>query len=203
MPNPEKLITHPEKPLCGGAMHSPGFFPKGYICKPYNYGYSLVQALGVRHGFDPAATPWNEMTLEAQHAFLFGDPEPLTYTHQRRNGQTHTGTQVYPGFYGWVRDWDVGGTYTDAQACPACAGARLRPEYLTVTLGGQDIHALSEMALARLHQVLQDVVLAGISGITAEIVRPSLRTVLKRLRFLDQAGWPAGQRSDLPHRATR
>ena len=98
MPNPEKLITHPEKPLCGGAMHSPGFFPKGYICKPYNYGYSLVQALGVRHGFDPAATPWNEMTLEAQHAFLFGDQEPLTYTHQRRNWQTHTGTQVKPGF---------------------------------------------------------------------------------------------------------
>jgi excinuclease ABC subunit A len=188
VPNPEKLIIHPEKPLCGGAMHSPGFFPKGYICKPYNYGYSLVRALGARHGFDPATTPWDKMTSEAQHAFLFGDPEPLTYTHQRRNGETHTGTNVYPGFYGWIRDWDVGGTYTDAQACPDCAGARLRPEYLAVTLGGQNIHALSEMALSRIHQVLQAVLPAGITSITPETVRLSLRTILKRLRFLRQVG---------------
>lgn len=30
-PNPQKLIIHPEKPLCAGAMYSPGFFPKGYL----------------------------------------------------------------------------------------------------------------------------------------------------------------------------
>lgn len=188
VPNPDKLIVHPEKPLCDGAMYSPGFFPNGYVCKPFNYGYSLVQALGARHGFDPATTPWSEMTAEARHAFLFGDPEPLTYTHQRRDGQTHTGTQVYPGFYGWIRDWDVGGTYTDARACLDCAGARLRPEYLAVTLSGYNIHALSEMVLVRLDQILQNVVPANTTGLTEEIVRPSLRTILKRLRFLRQMG---------------
>ncbi len=44
-PRPEKLIVHPDKPLCGGAMHSPGFFPQGYLCKPFNGGYDMVQAL--------------------------------------------------------------------------------------------------------------------------------------------------------------
>ena len=57
IPNPDKLIIHPEKPLCDGAMFSPGFFPKGYLCKPFNHGYDMVQALGARHGFDPATTP--------------------------------------------------------------------------------------------------------------------------------------------------
>jgi excinuclease ABC subunit A len=38
VPAPEKLIVNPEKPLCSGAMYSPGFFPKGYLCKPYNGG---------------------------------------------------------------------------------------------------------------------------------------------------------------------
>ncbi|MFX1379673.1 MAG: hypothetical protein ACFFA4_11350, partial [Promethearchaeota archaeon] len=42
LPHPEKLIIHPEKPLCSGAMYSPGFFPKGYLCKPYNGGYYIV-----------------------------------------------------------------------------------------------------------------------------------------------------------------
>ena len=77
-PNPKKLIIRPEKPLCDGAMYSPGFFPKGYLCKPFNGGYDMVQALAARYDFDPAATPWNRMSPEAQHAFLYGDPEPLT-----------------------------------------------------------------------------------------------------------------------------
>ncbi|MFW9876755.1 MAG: hypothetical protein ACFFG0_26980, partial [Candidatus Thorarchaeota archaeon] len=56
VPNPNKLITHPEKPLCDGAMYSPGFFPKGYLCKPYNGGYYIVQALAARYSFDPFST---------------------------------------------------------------------------------------------------------------------------------------------------
>jgi excinuclease ABC subunit A len=75
--NPAKLILHPDRPLCGGAMHSPGFFPKGFLCKPFNSGYDLVRALASRYGFDPVHTPWEEMSEAAQHAFLYGDPEPL------------------------------------------------------------------------------------------------------------------------------
>ena len=58
-PQPNKLIVHPEKPLCDGAMYSPGFFPNGYLGKPFNHGYYMVQALGKRYGFDPHETPWN------------------------------------------------------------------------------------------------------------------------------------------------
>ena len=45
VPNPAKLIIHPEKPLTDGAMYSPGFFPNGYLGKPFNGGYYLLQAL--------------------------------------------------------------------------------------------------------------------------------------------------------------
>ena len=45
IPDPEKLIVDPDKPLCAGAMYSPGFFPKGYLCQPLNGGYDMVQAL--------------------------------------------------------------------------------------------------------------------------------------------------------------
>ena len=159
MPRPEKLIVHPEKPLCNGAMYSPGFFPREYLCEPLNHGYYQVQALAARYGFDPATTPWNEMTEQARHAFLFGDPEPLPVTSYGRKGRVSTHMLPFAGVYGWIRDWDVGGTYTATEPCAECHGAGLRPEYLSVRLGGFNAHELSEMPLSRLSSVLDE--LAG------------------------------------------
>jgi excinuclease ABC subunit A len=183
VPNPDKLIVDPEKPLCRGAMYSPGFFPKGYLCKPFNGGYDIVQALASRYGFDPMVTPWNGMTPEAQHAFLFGDQEPLRVTFRSRKGRTTTRTVTCPGFYGWVRDWDVGGTYTDTELCPACGSTRFRPEYLAVTLGGYNVHELTEMPLSVLARVLETLPDPPDKAVTS-----SLRIVDKRLQFLRTVG---------------
>ncbi|MDI7275741.1 MAG: ATP-binding cassette domain-containing protein, partial [Anaerolineae bacterium] len=184
-PRPEKLIIHPEKPLCAGAMYSPGFFPKGYICEPGNGGYDVVQALAAQHGFDPATTPWSEMSAEAQRAFLFGQPEPLEVTFRSRTGRVYTRRVPFHGFYGWIRDWDVGGTYTDTVPCPACHGAGLRPEYLAVTLAGANVQRLGEMSLAELARLLEGVTVPEgeepFSG-------ASLRTARRRLGFLLQVG---------------
>jgi excinuclease ABC subunit A len=193
VPRPEKLIRHPEKPLCDGAMYSPGFFPNGYLRKPFNGGYDLLQALGRHLGFDPATTPWNEMSPEAQRIFLFGDPKPITVAFCSRTGRTGTRMGTFPGFYGWVRDWDVGGTYTATEPCPVCHGARLRPEYLAVTLAEHNMHSLSEMPLASprsqpgasLARVLEDV---PIPTTETDLAGASLRVARARLHFLKQVG---------------
>ncbi len=188
VPNPEKLIIAPEMPLCAGAMYSPGFFPKGFLCKPLNSGYDMVQALGERYGFDPATTPWNEMTAEAQHAFLFGDPRPLDVTFRSRN-QTYTRSRAYPGFYGFIRDWDVGGTYTDSQICPRCQGARLRPEFLAVKLARHNIHELSILPLSNLRDALKELELdRRTKTIVYNTATSSLETVMRRLRYLTRVG---------------
>ena len=184
-PRPEKLIVHPEQPLCGGAMYSPGFFPNGYLCQPYNGGYYLVQALAARYGFDPCTTPWCEMTAEAQQAFLFGDPEPLQVTAVGHSGRVSHFTAPFPGFYGWIRDWDVGGTYTETQPCPECRGAGLRPEYLAVKLGGRNAYELSTLPLAELAAVAAQLRLPPDSHRRLE---SSLRTLRQRLHFLEQVG---------------
>ncbi|HUS78867.1 MAG TPA: ATP-binding cassette domain-containing protein, partial [Patescibacteria group bacterium] len=183
-PNPEKLIVHPERPLCGGAMHSPGFFPKGYLCKPGNGGYDIVQAVAARHGFDPATTPWHEMTPEDQNAFLFGEPEPLIVTFRSPRGRVHTRTVNFPGFYGWVRDWDVGGTYTDTVDCPDCDGARLRPEYLAVKLEGRNLHEMNTMPLTALAEVMDAVQPPAADHYAVS----SLEVIRRRLHFLLQVG---------------
>jgi excinuclease ABC subunit A len=183
-PNPDKLIIQPDKPLCGGAMYSPGFFPKGYLCKPFNGGYDMVQALAARYDFDPGTTPWNRMSPAAKRAFLYGDPEPMEVTYRSRTGRITTRVQRFPGFYGWIRDWDVGGTYTDATVCPDCGGARLRPDYLAVSLGDKNIYELSEMPLRGLLELLEGVPLPR----NLDLVGGSLRIIHRRLAFLVQIG---------------
>ena len=187
VPSPEKLIIHPEKPLTAGAMYSPGFFPNGYLGKPFNGGYDQVQALAQRYGFDPAVTPWNQLSPEAQQAFLFGDPEPLEVIYRSRKGRTHVHTGKFPGFYGFIRDWDVGGTYTATVECQACSGSGLRAEYNAVRLNGFNSHELSKMTLTQLVPVLTalkgDALCSPITG-----VKSSLETLLSRLHFLLQVG---------------
>jgi excinuclease ABC subunit A len=180
-PRPEKLIISPDKPLCRGAMYSPGFFPKGYLCKPGNGGYDVVQAFASRYAFDTVQTPWESIPGEVRRKFLFGDPEPLEVVFTNPGGKTTVSTVRFPGFYGWIRDWDMGGTYTDTVPCPACNGAKLRPPYLAVTLKDYNFHQLSILPLSRVLKIL--------SGMgSPEDNLKSLDITLKRLIFLERVG---------------
>ena len=186
IPNPNKLIIHPDKPLCGGAMYSPGFFPKGYLCKPYNVGYYFVQAIADRYGFDRFETPWNEMSEDAKNAFLHGDEKPLTVEIENKKGQRYKKILSYKGFYEqWLRDWDVGGTYTDNEPCEECNGTKFRPQYLAVSLFGFNIHQLSEVPLIELYNILKR---QSLDNITHEFVKNSFKIIISRLEFLIQTG---------------
>ncbi|MFX0029564.1 MAG: hypothetical protein ACFE8B_10160, partial [Candidatus Hermodarchaeota archaeon] len=186
VPNPDKLLIHPENPLCKGAMYSPGFFPQGYLCKPYNGGYYILQALAKRFNFDPANTPWNKMSKEAQDAFLYGNDEPLEIHYENRKGEKRTYTSQFAGFYrGWVNEWDIGGTYTDIKPCMSCKGAKLRPEFLDVTLKGYNMHQLSELPLIELLRIIENI---AIDHEVPDTVHNSHKTIQERLKFLIKTG---------------
>jgi len=186
VPNPSKLIIHPEKPICNGMMYSPGFFPKGFLCKPFNGGYYIVQALATRYSFNPFSTPWNEMSEEAKKAFLFGDKEPLYVEFENKKGQVSSRVFEFKGFYGqWLRDWDLGGTYTDKQVCDECNGMKLRPQYLAISLCGYNIPQMCEIPLNELYKILIKV---KIKENIPDFVANSLKIILVRLEFLIKTG---------------
>jgi len=191
-PRPEKLIVRPERPLCGGAMHSPGFFPQGYLCRPGNGGYDMVQALARRHGFEPSATPWNRMTKRAQEAFLFGEEEPLHVAFRSKSGRIHERDVTYRGFYGFLGDWDVTGTYSEKVACPACGGSRLRPEYATVRLAGLSPGDMAALPFSGLIEALRRTALRPstriIATVAPEQAASSLEAVREKLSFLSSVG---------------
>jgi excinuclease ABC subunit A len=188
-PQPDKLIIHPEKPLCAGAMWSPGYWPKTYLCKDQ----PVIPALGDRYEFDPFRTPWNKMSEEAQNAFLFGDDETYEITYQSKStgpmkGKLRTHKWRWRGFFSkdsWLWDWDIHGTYTKTIVCPECNGKGLLPEFLAVTLGGRNMHELTEMPLNELEELLK-AVFAPPSEIP--LAETNLDIARRRLRFLRKVG---------------
>jgi excinuclease ABC subunit A len=185
VPNSGKLIRNPDKPLCAGAMYSPGFFPQGYLAKPYNGGYYVVMAFAEKYGFDPFTLPWNKMTKEAQDAFLFGDTQ-LRVRQESRKAKGRTYDFTFHGFYGtWLRDWDMFGTYSDIAECPGCKGSKLKTEYNAVTIGGYDIHTLNLMSLKKLKTCMDSV-----KGDLADerLIKSSFDVVKRRLGFLIESG---------------
>ncbi|MFX0168605.1 MAG: hypothetical protein ACFE89_04515, partial [Candidatus Hodarchaeota archaeon] len=186
---PEKLIVQPDKPLCAGAMYSPGYWPKTYLCKDQ----PIIPELGKRYGFDPFKTPWNEMPEKARTVFLWGDGNTYQFTYiskstGRLKGKERKTKWTWRGFYredSWIFNWDIHGTYTNRIVCPECEGSGLRPEFLAVTLQGKNIYELNVSPLTQLEALLKTV---KAPEKTTSLVETSLKVIQKRLRFLRLVG---------------
>ena len=75
--------------------------------------------------------------------------------------------------------------YRSAVPCPACNGARLKPEALTVKVAGRDIAEVSAMPFTELTGWLHDLTLTGFERQTA---REILRQIEMKLSFLLRVG---------------
>jgi excinuclease ABC subunit A len=178
-----RLIQRPDEPLCGKCMHSPGYYPRNYLCTPGTGGNNSLVRFAERHKFDPYTTPWNEMSEKARHAFLWGDPDPYGL---RRGQNVEPGAREGKEWY-WrglksLAISDIGGRYSEAATCDACGGKRLRPEYLAIRIAGVDRSELFSMTIASIESLLSDVCVED--AVAAE----SLATALRRLRFLRLVG---------------
>jgi excinuclease ABC subunit A len=182
-PRLDRLIVRPDLPLCGGALYSPGYYPQGYLCKPPSYGYWMLQSLAARHGFDPAVTPWNELSEAARHDILHGDEEvPIP----ARTPGDEPRMSRWRGIFEIVGSWDLGGMYTDHVTCPACGGGRLRSELLDVRLAGtMNRHDLHRAPVDEVERLLGAVAIPD--GVPEHVAR-SREVVRRRLGFLRQAG---------------
>lgn len=159
LPNVDKLIIHPDKPICGGAMYSPGFWPFGYYCKQYNHPYYILRAMAEKYGYDPEKTPWNKMSKDAQNTFLYGTQEIFEFEYETRSVSKTKGKNRWWGpFNEWGSSFfqfgDLYETYTDRHICDQCHGQKLRDDYLTITLNGKNIHELKQLTFKELLDVL-------------------------------------------------
>ena len=75
--------------------------------------------------------------------------------------------------------------YRTESVCPACHGARLRPEARAVTVCGRTLPAVSDLAISETRQVLE---LWTFPDHLARVGPPLVQEVVARLSFLDRIG---------------
>jgi excinuclease ABC subunit A len=123
------------------------------------YYLALLEGLAREYGFS-LKTPWRELKEEHRELVLYGgDDRRVRFRPTRRNGHRHhheyrvSYEGVVPNLERRFKETEsdyVRGEierYMTSQPCPACGGARLRPESLAVTVAGRSIVEATSMSI--------------------------------------------------------
>ncbi len=197
---PEALISHPEKPLTGGAMdgHKTGRF----YGEPHGRYVAALRAAGEAAGID-FSVPFRELGPEARRLALEGSGDRVydivwSYKRGRRAGDFRF-RGPWPGLAGLIEE-EYARKHADARSealrpflkrivCPACRGGRLKPEALAVTFLGCSIRELSSLgAEAGVLRLSDERALSGLGPRAAAASAEILPEILRRLRLLAQVG---------------
>jgi excinuclease ABC subunit A len=186
--DPELIIPDPERTLREGAIQP---WSTGHTLE---YFLRLLEALGEREGFN-LDTPWRALPARAQKTILYGSEDQVHVRYRNKYGRVRS---YYTGFEGvvqwierrhndteseWSREKYEG--YMREVPCPACGGARLKPEVLAVTLGGKNIAEVCALSVGECAEFLGELELSDRQKMIAERV---LKEINARLRFLVDVG---------------
>jgi excinuclease ABC subunit A len=186
--DPELVVTDPD-----------ASFEQGVLA-PWSSGHNqeyfgrLVQALGDALGFT-LKTPWKKLTAAQQKAVLHGHQTEVHVRYRNRYGRERSYYTAYEGVIPFLerrhkeaesdtsRERFEG--YMREVPCPACRGARLKPEVLAVTLGDRSIADVASMSISECAAFLRSLELDDRQRVIAERV---LKEVNARLGFLLDVG---------------
>ena len=168
-------------------------------CVPYNpeaaWNRSRFEALAKHFKFS-LDTPFAELPKRVMDAILYGTDEPIRIKYENREG---TGKFEYesrfPGILAelkrrymetqsdGIKQWLE--RFMSEKHCAACDGRRLRPEALAVTVGGVNIHELTEMSV---EDTLAFFAKLALSDTDRQIARQILKEITARLTFMRNVG---------------
>ncbi|MFZ5889820.1 MAG: excinuclease ABC subunit UvrA [Myxococcota bacterium] len=188
-----RVVPDPTRPLREGAIAA--FGRRGSVATATEVA-RVVDALGV----DPDVA-FQDLPEDAKNAILYGTAEyPL-----KRRGRAREYEGVVPRLTRMLEtnelpegedepeDGAIGpedlGRFVVTQTCEACDGVRLRPEALSVRIGGKNIGELCRLPLRALKEFLSEYASSSeLLGRDATIALPLVRAVSERLGFLIEVG---------------
>src|SRR2546426_1402585 len=140
--------------------------------------------------------PWQDLTEEQQSFFLYGtDGERIYVRYRNRMGRRRSYMLAFEGIVPSLqrryRETDSAQQrerieeYMSFRPCPACNGARLKPEVLAVTVGGLNIHEFTRMSVTRSLEFLAGLELTEVEQLIGARI---IKEVRERLTFLDNVG---------------
>jgi excinuclease ABC subunit A len=156
---------------------------------------SVIQAIADRWEID-LDKPWHDLTEEQQNLFLFGTKGERVYvTYRNRMGRKRAYMLAFEGIVPSLerryRETDSAQQrerieeYMSFRPCPACHGARLKPEVLAVTVGDLNIHQFTRMSVTRALGFLDELQLSEVEELIGARI---IKEIRERLTFLDNVG---------------
>jgi excinuclease ABC subunit A len=186
--DPELVVPDPTLSLAEGAL------------QPWNRGITaywrrLIAAVAEKRGVDIDA-PWSRLSKAERELFLYGtgsERHQVNYTNRFGRRRSYN-----VRFAGVVNHLERRYQETDSESnreriegymaerpCPACGGARLRPESLAVTVGGLGINEFTELSARAALAWVRELELTETERAIARLV---VREIEERLAFLDNVG---------------
>src|SRR5213593_2989043 len=186
--DPDLLVPDPELSISQGAL------------VPWSVGNSsfyesVIQAIADRYEID-VDVPWQELSHDQQDRFLYGTKGERVYvTYRNRMGRRRAYMLAFEGIVPSLqrryKETDSPAQrerieeYMSFRPCPACKGARLKPEVLAVTVGERNIHEFTKLSVCTALRFLDELELTETEQLIGARVVKEIR---ERLTFLDNVG---------------
>ncbi len=186
--DPDLLVPDPSLSIAEGALVP-------WSVGNSSYYESVIQAIAERWEID-LDKPWQELSTAQQDLFLYGTKGERIYVQYRnRMGRKRSYMLnfegIVPSLERRYRETDSSQQrerieeYMSFRPCPACGGARLKPEVLAVTVGGLNIHEFTKMSVTRSLAFLGGLELTEVEQLIGARIVKEIR---ERLTFLDDVG---------------
>jgi excinuclease ABC subunit A len=186
--DPELVVPDPTLSLAEGAL------------QPWNRGITaywkrLIASVAEENDVD-VDLPWSKLKKPEKEIFLYGTGEQrhqVTYTN--RFGRRRSYKVRFEGIVNNLQrryeetDSETNRerieSYMAEQPCPACKGARLRPESLAVKVGGLSISEYCDLSARRAGEWINELEMTATERAIARLI---VREITERLAFLDNVG---------------
>jgi len=186
--DPELVVPDPTLSIAEGALQP-------WTRAASMYHRRLLEAVADANGIDLDA-PWQDLPEEDRELLLYGTgDERHTVSYRNRFGRRRIYTVRFEGLLTSLqRRYEATESENTRERieglmalrpCPACGGARLRPESLAVTVGGLDIYEYTRMSARAALGWIDRLELTETEYAIARLV---VREIAERLRFLDSVG---------------
>ncbi|CAB4366511.1 unannotated protein [freshwater metagenome] len=158
------------------------------------YFLRLLEALATELKFS-LDNPWKKLSVKAKDAIINGFDYEVHVKYKNRYGRVRNYSTGFEGVVPFIHrrhsetdsDYsrDKYEAYMRETPCPACKGARLKPEVLAVTLGGKSIAEVCALSIDDCATFLKQVTL---NKREAQIAERVMKEVHARLGFLLDVG---------------
>ncbi len=158
------------------------------------YFLRLLEALAKELKFS-LDNPWKKLSAKAKDAIINGFEYEVHVKYKNRYGRVRNYSTGFEGVVPFIQrrhsetdsDYsrDKYEAYMRQTPCPACKGARLKPEVLAVTLGGKSIAEVCALSIDECASFLKEVKL---NKREAQIAERVMKEVHARLGFLLDVG---------------